>query len=92
MPVSVRNRGQFNGGFLNRAVHSLDLTVGPGMIDFGEAMFDAILSASHVEDVRRIAGGWAIGLARREAELDTVVRQNRLDLVGNGSDKRDEES
>ena len=82
----------FDGGFLNRAVHSLDLTVGPRMIDFGEALFDAILSASLVENVRRIAGGRAIGVARRESELDPVVRQNRFHLVGNGGDKRDEES
>src|SRR5271156_316438 len=36
----------FDGRFLDRAVHSLDLSVGPGMVDFGEAMLDAVLAAS----------------------------------------------
>ena len=81
----------FDGGFLDRAVHSLDLAIGPRMIDFCEAMLDAVFAASHVEDVRHVAGGWAIGVARREAELDAVVRQDRVNLVRNGGDQRDQE-
>lgn len=63
----------FDGGFLDNAVHSLDLTIGPRMIDFGEAMRDAVLAASHVEHVCHVAGGWAIGVAWRETELDAVA-------------------
>ena len=81
----------FDGCFLDRPVHSLDLTVGPGMIDLGEAMFDAVFAAAHVEHMRHVAGGWAIGVARCEAELDAVVRQDRVYLVGNCSDERDQE-
>ena len=38
-----------NGRVLDRAVHSLDLTVDPRMIDLGEAMRDSVFSASHAE-------------------------------------------
>jgi hypothetical protein len=62
------------------------------MIDFGEAMLDAVLATSHVEHMRHIARGGAIGVAWREAELDAVVRQDRMDLVGHGGDQRDQES
>ena len=31
-----------NGSFLDGAVHALHLTVGPGMIGFGQAMVDAV--------------------------------------------------
>ena len=81
----------FDGGFLDRAVHSLDLTIRPGVTDFGEAMFDAVFAASHVKNVRRIASGWAIGVARRKTELDAVVRQDRVYLVGNSGNQCDEE-
>ena len=30
-------------GVLNRAIHPFDLTVGPRMVEFGEAMVDAVL-------------------------------------------------
>ena len=63
----------FDGGFLDSAVHSLDLTIGPRMIDFGEAMLDAVLAASHGEHVCHVAGGWAIGVAWRETELNAVA-------------------
>jgi hypothetical protein len=31
-----------DGRFLDRAVHALDLTIGPRMLDLGQPMFDAI--------------------------------------------------
>jgi hypothetical protein len=34
-----------NGGFLEDAVHPLDLTVGPGMVRLGEAVLDTMLAA-----------------------------------------------
>ncbi len=45
--VIALDRGVFDG-----AVHALDLTVGPRMIDLGETMFDAVLLASHPEHMR----------------------------------------
>ena len=45
-----------NGGFLEGAVHPLDLTVGPGMVRFGEAVLDTMLAADAVEFVQPVAG------------------------------------
>lgn len=54
-PVVIFIVVSFDGRFLDRAVHALSLTDGPMMIDFGEAMFDAVLSPSQAELARRIA-------------------------------------
>ena len=63
----------FDSRFLDRSVHSLDLAVGPGMLDFGEPVFDPVLTATHVKHVRDVSGRRAIGVARRERELDAVA-------------------
>jgi hypothetical protein len=67
-------------------VHSFDLTVRPWMIDFGEAVLDAILTAAHLKHVGHVSCGRAVGVARRIAELDAIVGQNGVDLVRNGLD------
>ena len=41
-----------DGSFFDRAVHSLDLTVRPGMVHLGEAMLDAVFLASQTEHMR----------------------------------------
>ena len=41
----------FDDGFLDGPVHALDLRVGPGMLDLGQAMFDAMRLADPSEDV-----------------------------------------
>ena len=45
----------FDGCVLDRAVHSFDLAVGPGMIDLGESVFDTVLAAPQSEHVRYMA-------------------------------------
>lgn len=80
----------FDGGVLDRAIHSLDMTFGPRMIDLRAAILDAIFVASHVEHVRHLGGSRTIGVSRREAELDAVVDQNGVDLVGCGLDEGDQ--
>lgn len=47
--------------------------------------------ASHVEHVGDVSGGWPIGIARRKSELDAIIGQNDLDLVGNRCGEIDEE-
>ena len=47
-----------DGGLLDGAVHAFDLTVGPGMFDFGEPVLDAVLAAAHVEHVGHVAVRW----------------------------------
>ena len=68
-----------------------NLIRGPGMVDLGEAVLDAVLPAAHREHVGDEAGGWPVGVARREAELDAVVGQYRVNPVGDGGDQGDEE-
>ena len=80
-----------DGGVLDGAVHSFNLPVRPGMIDFGEAMLDAIFPAPHSEHVSNETSSRTFGVARWETELDAVVGENRVDLVGNRRDERDEE-
>lgn len=54
-----------DGRVLDGAIHSLDVAVGPRMVDAGEAVLDAMLGAAQVEHVREISRGGAIGVARR---------------------------
>ncbi len=63
----------FDGGFLDGAVHPLDLTVCPWMLDLGQPVLDAILLATHVEHMRHVSGCGAICVAWREGELDAIV-------------------
>ena len=42
-----------NGGFLEGAVHPLDLTVGPGMVRLSEAVLDTELSGKLGDDGMR---------------------------------------
>ena len=81
----------FDGGLLDRSVHPFDLAVGPRVLDLGEPVLDAVLAAAHVEHVGHEPGCGAIGVAWREGELEAVVGQDGVDLVGHGRDQRDEE-
>ena len=79
-----------DGGVLDGSVHPFDLPVRPGMVELGEAMLDAELSAGQIKGVG------TEGLAAREQllnladapatlrrrELKAVVRQNRVNAVG----------
>lgn len=89
-----------DGGFLDRAVHPLDLSVGPGMIGFGQSMVDVVDGTGVFKgmgskdfslgdgqlDVRR--GRTAIA---RGGEVGAVVSQDSVDLIGNGPDQLVEE-
>ena len=80
-----------DGGFLDGSVHAFDLTVGPGVLDLGQSMLDAVLSATHLEHVRDVSRGRSVSVAGREGELDAVVGKDRMDLVGDCGDQRFEE-
>ena len=80
-----------DGRFLDRAVHALDLAIGPGMLDLGQPMFDAILLAAHIEHMCHVSCRRAIRVARGESELDPIVGENRVDLVGDSRDQSFEE-
>lgn len=61
------------------------------MVDFGEPVLRAILAAAHREHVGHVPGSRTIGVTWRVAKLDAVVGQDRMDLIGNGGNKGDEE-
>lgn len=39
----------FNARFCDRPVHALDLSIGPGMLGFGEAVIDSVAGTGHDE-------------------------------------------
>src|SRR5882757_7022828 len=51
-----------DGGFLDCAVHALDLTVRPRVLDLGQPVLDAVLAAAHVEHMGHVPGRWADGV------------------------------
>ena len=72
----------FDGGALDGAVHSFDLTVGPGVVGLGEPMLDAIFAADLVEAMHTHPSGPAIPVAWQVGELDAVVGQDGVQVVG----------
>ncbi len=70
------------GRFLDRAVHALDLVIGPGMLDLGQPIFDPVFLTSHIKHMRHVSCRRAVRVARREGELDPIVGEHRVDLVG----------
>ena len=66
----------FHRRLFDGAVHALDLSIGPRMVRFGQAMFDIVGFANHVEPHRPgIEGVPVSGLL---CELDAVVCQGCL--------------
>ena len=54
-------------GFLDGAVHALDLAVGPRMVGLGQAMLDAVLGADLVEGMAAQPGGRSLAVLGRSA-------------------------
>ena len=61
---------------LDRAVHSFDLPIRPGMLELGYAMLDPMLPAHTVKDV--LEGVDVTGAVR---ELNAVIRENGVEPV-----------
>lgn len=74
----------FDGSFLDRPVHTLDLAIRPRVIGFGQAMLNLVGIANHIEAVHAelcsptVPVPWLIG------KLYPVIGQDDVDLVGNG--------
>jgi hypothetical protein len=68
-----------HGSVFERAVHAFHLAIGPGMVGFGEAVPDAILLTDAVKNM-----GEGLLIAFAVGELDTVIGEHRVDLVGYG--------
>lgn len=63
-------------------VHPLDVAIGPGVVRLGEPVLDVVGLANHVEaHLTRPSG---VLVTRLVSELDAIIRQDRMDAVGNG--------
>ena len=67
----------FDGGVLDRPVHAFHLAIGPGMLDFGEAVLDPVFFASHVEHMGDVRGC--------RADVDVKVAAASNDAMTSGS-------
>lgn len=83
-------------GLLDSPVHSFNLAVRPRMFRFGQAMVDIVSGAGELksmspEELSSCNGLLDLGdrqaTTARNRELDAIVRENRVDLVGHGRDK-----
>ena len=72
----------FDGGFLDGAVHPLELTVRPGMVRLGQPVLDVVRLADHIE--AHLTRPCGVAVARLPGELDVIVGQNRVDAVRYG--------
>ena len=84
-----------DGRVLERAIHAFDLTIGPRMIEFREAMVDAVLGAGQVKRVGTkglLTGDQLLKLcdgptAMRHRELKAVIGEHGVDRVRDVSDE-----
>ncbi len=72
-----------HGGLFDGSVHALDLPVGPGMIGFGESVFDPMKETEPVEWMTTEAGGWPLPVLRQIGKLDAVVGEHGVDAIRN---------
>jgi len=70
-----------DGRLFDRAVHPLDLPIGPWVIGLGQAMLDAVGSADLIEAVDPVSSGPAITVFWQVSELNTVIGQHRMQPV-----------
>jgi hypothetical protein len=81
----------FDGRFFEGPVHSFDLPVRPGMVGFGETVFDAVFATPHGEHVRHVSRRRPIAVPGQIGELNAVVGQHRMDFIGDRLDQSFEE-
>jgi hypothetical protein len=81
----------FDGGFLDGAIHPLDLAVRPEMIWLGEPVFDATAATHAVEGMSAEACRWSLTVFGKVCELDSIIGKYRMNTVRNSFNKRFEE-
>jgi len=67
----------FDGGFLDCAIHSLNMAAHSRMPHLREAVFDPALATNAVEDVRE-----GVRIQGADGELNAVVGQHGVDPIG----------
>jgi hypothetical protein len=88
IPLNVQRENDPPDHFLIRftlldcSVHSLDLTVSPWMVGFGQPMLNPVRVADHVKTLGpRMCTVSVSGLL---GELDAIVGQDGVDVIGDG--------
>ena len=72
-----------DGRLFDRAVHSLGLSISPGVIRLRQLVLDAVLSAHTIEDVRaEVSSGGSIPVLWEIGEGHAVVSEHGVDFVG----------
>jgi hypothetical protein len=61
------------------------------VLHFGKPVLDSVLLAAHFEHVRHVTRRRTTGVSLREGELDTIVGEHGVDLVGDRLDQGREE-
>ena len=72
----------FDGCFLDRPVHALNLAIGPWVFDFCQSMINIVFCTDPIKDVNA-----CIFVTGMIGELDTVVRQDYVDCIRNRFDQ-----
>jgi len=67
----------FHGGLFERTVHPFHLTIGPGMVGFGQPMVNPMITTDAIKDMLK-----GIDIALAIGELDAVIGEHRVDLLG----------
>ena len=76
-----------DGRLFDRAVHSLGLTIRPGVIGFCQPVLDAILGADAIEDMgAKISSRGSVPVLRQIGEGHAIIGEYRMDFVGEGFD------
>ena len=85
-----------HGGLLDRAVHALDLAVGPGVAGFGQAVISVVTGAGDFRGVGAkvfpaLPGQLDVGGGRPDVagrgEVGAVVGENGVDFIRDGLDE-----
>jgi hypothetical protein len=81
-----------DGCFLDRSVHPLGLTVGPGMVRPGQPVLDAMLETNAIEDMwSEEPSGWSLTVLRQIGEGHAIIGQDLVYLIRKGRDDVSEE-
>jgi hypothetical protein len=72
----------FHGGLFEGAIHPFYLAIGPGMVGCGQPMVNTMLMTDTIKDMVQ-----GIDIAHPIGKLDAVIGEQRVDLVGHGSNQ-----